>query len=830
MSLQPLLARLKKLGSAAKPFGGEPRGTVHEPARHRRAGALHGLHLPRHRLDQRLRRARALPARGELVATHLPDICGRAPSRCSAKLFSTTGVAGTTASTSVERGRGHRRERRASRRHEPGDGAHAGGRSKARHRRRRSRSTPARSPTGEGCPAAGSGSAERHSRSADRAPAPPTTRPHPKAPERAGCSSTTCWATEMNVTPPPIRHSSSAETVSPVAPRPWARIVSGTVTAAPALALMLCLALASASPASAEEPTATPRRPVRAPGGGRNGLADPGAGAPRRRPRLPRRKRPRPARKRARNRRCRRSTSSTVARWRGSAPARAPAALGRAAPAAQPPAGANSGRRPAARPARNCARARTRRRRRRSRRRCALPLGSSIAGVPGFFIESFPYPAVPAADLSGRGHGLRHSLAGAGGDQRGRDRLRARPERVQRRCGGLDAVPARHLGPVRGRCQRRRLQGSLQPGRRDLRRRPLPARRRRRAANVRAAVFSYNHSQAYVDSVLLRAQLLGGTPPELLGAVTGLTEARFPVHAPAHFSDGFPTISAHGSSARADARRHHDLHAGGRARDRGAGRRSRADRSDSPTLGRLRLAARRLRQHLHVRATRQRGDAVPGARAARRHGGERAGSLSPAASPNRAPSGPATAGAQQRSPLSPRCRPCPGSRWGPRQAWNRPRRHAAPAAAPPLPPAAHGQRCPRVRAFRSGSNNVYLHPLRVGVQVHRRDGARPRRRRRRQRLRPTGSGSTGPGSTGARGTSGTIGAQMDEPHMFFQIRPAGIGAPPIDPKPILDGWVALENTSIFRAKGENPFLATAPTRRAGAAGVKGAARAAGPRA
>ena len=47
--------------------------------------------------------------------------------------------------------------------------------------------------------------------------------------------------------------------------------------------------------------------------------------------------------------------------------------------------------------------------------------------------------------------------------------------------------------------------------------------------------------------------------------------------------------------------------------------------------------------------------------------------------------------------------------------------------------------------------------------------------------------------------------------MLFQVRPAGSGAPLIDPKPILDGWVALENSSIFRAKGENPFLATSPT-------------------
>jgi hypothetical protein len=47
--------------------------------------------------------------------------------------------------------------------------------------------------------------------------------------------------------------------------------------------------------------------------------------------------------------------------------------------------------------------------------------------------------------------------------------------------------------------------------------------------------------------------------------------------------------------------------------------------------------------------------------------------------------------------------------------------------------------------------------------------------------------------------------------MLFQIRPAGVGAPLTDPKPILDGWVALENSSIFRANGQSPFVATSPT-------------------
>jgi hypothetical protein len=54
-----------------------------------------------------------------------------------------------------------------------------------------------------------------------------------------------------------------------------------------------------------------------------------------------------------------------------------------------------------------------------------------------------------------------------------------------------------------------------------------------------------------------------------------------------------------------------------------------------------------------------------------------------------------------------------------------------------------------------------------------------------------------------------VGAGADEvdPHINFSIRPAGKGAPRIDPKPILDGWKLLEATAIYRAKGKNPFTA-----------------------
>jgi hypothetical protein len=46
-----------------------------------------------------------------------------------------------------------------------------------------------------------------------------------------------------------------------------------------------------------------------------------------------------------------------------------------------------------------------------------------------------------------------------------------------------------------------------------------------------------------------------------------------------------------------------------------------------------------------------------------------------------------------------------------------------------------------------------------------------------------------------------------DPHINFSIRPAGKGAPRIDPKPILDGWKLLEATAIYRAKGKSPFNA-----------------------
>jgi hypothetical protein len=300
------------------------------------------------------------------------------------------------------------------------------------------------------------------------------------------------------------------------------------------------------------------------------------------------------------------------------------------------------------------------------------------------------------------------------------------------------------------------------------------------AQNIKAAVFSYNHSQAYVSSVMLRAQLLAGTPPELLDAVTGLTDARFPVYASSHYADGFQTVTLDG----------HPQTLAGTTIYSQAGAPVVAVQDgevlavgDSPTLGHyvsLRDGYGNVYTYAQLGAVASLYPVLqPRAQA---HAGSAAASHAGVSLPR--PSGPATAGVQPRSPLSPGAI-VSGLALG----------AAAALEAPPL--VALGRvaggghdlqtRSPRarvrarkgpVKVFASGQDDVYLHALRAGVQV----------------LAGTVLGHVAAGSV----TGG-------EPHVLFQIRPAGTGAPQIDPKPILDGWVALQNTSTFRAKGGSPF-------------------------
>ncbi len=91
--------------------------------------------------------------------------------------------------------------------------------------------------------------------------------------------------------------------------------------------------------------------------------------------------------------------------------------------------------------------------------------------------------------------------------------------------------------------------------------------------------------------------------------------------------------------------------------------------------------------------------------------------------------------------------------------------------------------------------------------------ALPNRQRDRKRaeLGAHPDSSRPPLAVGAHVVGGTVIARMGgslggiDPHINFSIRPAGVGAPQIDPKPILDGWKLLEATAIYRANGKSPF-------------------------
>ena len=88
-----------------------------------------------------------------------------------------------------------------------------------------------------------------------------------------------------------------------------------------------------------------------------------------------------------------------------------------------------------------------------------------------------------------------------------------------------------------------------------------------------------------------------------------------------------------------------------------------------------------------------------------------------------------------------------------------------------------------------------------------------RRRPARASTRRPSIGADGSLKVGSKVIAGTVLARIGEgadgvdPHINFSIRPAGRGAPRIDPKPILDGWKLLEATAIYRAKGKSPFAA-----------------------
>jgi hypothetical protein len=428
-----------------------------------------------------------------------------------------------------------------------------------------------------------------------------------------------------------------------------------------------------------------------------------------------------------------------------------------------------------------------------------LTLGGPISGVSSFFIESFQVPPflLPLYQAAGTAYGIPWQVLAAINEVEtdyGRD-LSVSSAGAEGWMQFLPAEWAQYGVDANG-------DGFKDPyNPADA---IFAAAKYLRAAggdtDIRGAVYSYNHSQAYVASVMLRSQLLGGTPSELFGAITGLTEARFPVHAPSHFSDGFATAQASSGSAPTT------LVGTTIYSEQGAPVIAVQDGQivgfgETPSLGRfisLRDAYDNTYTYAHLGSVAKLYPVLqPHEHTA--VGPRTAGGNGSKGEP--APSGPASAGAQPHSPLSEDASVSPLALGAP-TGLESPTAGVGAAGIPITPPApsapASSAPAKTPRVFRAGPDDVYLHPLSVGVQV----------------LAGTVLGHVGPGA-GAQGSTGggagTVATEVGVPHMLFQIRPAGVGAPLIDPKPILDGWVQLENTSIYRAKGKDPFLDNSPT-------------------
>ena len=324
--------------------------------------------------------------------------------------------------------------------------------------------------------------------------------------------------------------------------------------------------------------------------------------------------------------------------------------------------------------------------------------------------------------------------------------------------------------------------------------------------NLRQSIFAYNHADWYVDEVLLYANQYGKLPDALVGSLTGLTEgAHFPVAADARYADDI-------NDATALARSTTQRRASGNAADvveSNAQRRSINIYSslnapvvavndgvikkmgDSKDLGKFivlqdaygnRYTYSHLGEISRVHAvprqsklsakdfqlTNPKKDAAPSAPAS---AGDNAGA-GKAAAPKAKAKG-STSAPENTEGLRNRLFALP----------QRSGNAANPGVAGQLDQLL-GRAIPGYETFKSALGPSFQFDSKT------------------MELRPLKTGSKVTGGT----VIGRVG-QPDQapPHLNFAIRPAGRGAPTIDPKPILDGWKLLETTAIYRAADKNPF-------------------------
>jgi hypothetical protein len=318
--------------------------------------------------------------------------------------------------------------------------------------------------------------------------------------------------------------------------------------------------------------------------------------------------------------------------------------------------------------------------------------------------------------------------------------------------------------------------------------------------DIRRAVFAYNHADWYVDSVLLRAQVIGGLPSNLVGSLTGLTQGRFPVQAKATYAGALKqrgTRVREGNAAmvvESTARRGIRIFS----------------RDDAPVIavndGRIVDIGVNKRLGRFIKLQDVYGNTYTYGhldRVAERY-------------PTPKPQPVTEADAKRELQLPDDAAPTTPASATDAPAAKAPNRKLAERAAPdsrkadPKPEAPSKQRlfANPTRPNSAAAGGAQQEFERTGIidDVQSFEGyyerilGLSRDEVRLKRMRP-----------GARVVAGTILGRLGRidrraPYLQFEIRPAGQGAPRVDPKPILDGWKLLESTAIYRAKGKNPFF------------------------
>jgi murein DD-endopeptidase MepM/ murein hydrolase activator NlpD len=343
--------------------------------------------------------------------------------------------------------------------------------------------------------------------------------------------------------------------------------------------------------------------------------------------------------------------------------------------------------------------------------------------------------------------------------------------------------------------------------------------------NLAHAIFAYNHSHAYVQSVLDRAELLAGEPSALLSSLSELSEGDFPVQLRYHSSYRPGTLGGGSAPAAVTAAAGGTAPAPGivGAAAAGAQRAPVADiyadsnaavvavqDSTVTAIGRSRKLGRYivLRNAFGDRFTYAHLASVSAYFPAPRRPHPSRAILSAAvpaalgAGPR--PTGPATAGAQ------PKPKPAPKTLFG-THARARTTRPAAPTA-------------PLVATINLGSRPSATTLIPTLTQVNRALAGSRRhvlsRRRADLLLKHYFTGAFGlPLSAlelarlhvGSHVLAGTILGRLAvthgtrRPHLVFEVRPAGAGESLIDPRPFLDSWSQLETLELHRDN-----FATAP--------------------